>query len=115
MGHPVGGHGIGAGHCVITAGYNSGQQRDKQLVGHAVAVRQGIDSATLGESGVVQAYGPSVGDSPQKTLLHMAGLFGLPAGDFPAQNAAGPLGQLLSQGVCEQNGALILHNVRSRV
>ena len=55
-----------------------------------------------------------MGHRPQKTLLHPAGRLRPLPGDFPDEDAVGPLGQLLRQRVGEQCGPLVLHDLRSR-
>lgn len=114
MGQPVGGHGVGTGHRVVTVGGGAGQQVDEQLMGQPAVVGQDIHPPAPGQSGAIEAHRALVGDRAQKTLLYLTGLPGLLPGDLPGQNAAGPFGQLLGQRIGEQSGALVLHNLRRR-
>ena len=87
---------------------------DQQLVGQTAAVGELVDPPALGQGGAVQAQRPPVGHRPQKALLDLTGDLPLPPGNFPGQDAPGPLGQLLGQPVGEQSRPLVLRDLRRR-
>ena len=112
MSQPVGSHWIRAGNYIKAVGRRPGQKMNQELMGQTAAVRQHIDPAAMRQGSVVQTNGPAVGDRTQKTLLDLAWGVRLLPGNFTGQDAPGPLGQLLGQRVGEQNGPLVLHDLR---